>query len=504
MEGIYSDADFEPETFMTRLSATSLAAVPQGVAVPDYDRSTITPGIVHLGIGAFHRAHMAVYVDDLLKDQPDWAIVGASLRRPDTKEALEPQDGLYTIAVRDAAGTHPRVIGSILKVLDANTEREDLLALMASPQIRIVSLTVTEKGYCHDPATGELDQHHPDIVHDLANPTAPKSAPGMLVEALARRHAAGITPFAVMSCDNLPSNGATVKRIVSKLASLRDAALGAWVADKVAFPGTMVDRIVPSTTDADRATVAELIGADDAWPIMTEPFTQWVVEDNFPDGRPAFEQAGAQLVEDVEPFERMKLRMLNGSHSTMAYLGYLAGHEYVSDAMGDPAFVALIHGLMSEEVMPTLDMPGVDLAAYRDQLLERFANPALKHRTWQIAMDGSQKLPQRLLGTIRDRLASGQSIERLSLGVAAWMRYVMGIDEKGGNIDVRDPLAMRMMAIAAGAGSDPEELFEGLVGLTEVFGDDLADNEVFGADVVEHLDSLFEVGAAETVREIVG
>ncbi|WP_108461438.1 mannitol dehydrogenase family protein [Devosia naphthalenivorans] len=487
---------------MTRLSANTLSSVPAGVRVPDYDRSQITPGIVHLGIGAFHRAHMAVYVDDLLKDNPDWAIVGASLRRPDTKEALEPQDGLFTVAVRDASGTHPRVIGSILKVLDANTEREELLALMASPQIRIVSLTVTEKGYCHDPANGELDQRHPDIVHDLANPEAPRSAPGMLVEALARRKAAGIAPFAVASCDNLPSNGETVKRIVTKFAALRDAELGEWV-NAVAFPGTMVDRIVPSTTDDDRAMIADLIGAEDAWPIMTEPFTQWVIEDNFPQGRPPFENAGAQLVEDVEPFERMKLRMLNGSHSTMAYLGYLAGYEYISDVMGDEDFVALIHGLMTDEVMPTLDMPGVDLGAYRDQLLERFRNPALKHRTWQIAMDGSQKLPQRLLGTIRDRLAAGQPFERLGLGVAAWMRYVVGIDEKGEVIDVRDPLAMRMMAIAADAIDDAEDLYIGLVALSEVFGTDLGDNQAFGETVATHLDSLLDIGVKETVAELV-
>src|SRR5690606_35485366 len=227
-----------------------------------------------------HRAHMAVYVDELLAKDPSWGIVGASLRRPDTKEALEPQDGLYTIAVRDAAGTHPRVIGSILSVMDANSQREELLALMADPAIRIVSLTVTEKGYCYAPATGELDQNHADIVHDLANPTAPKSAPGMLVEALARRKAAGVAPFTVMSCDNLPSNGVTAKRIVTKFAALRDAKLGQWVND-VAFPSTMVDRIVPSTIDADRAEVAKLIGAEDAWPIMTEPFTQWVIEDHF-------------------------------------------------------------------------------------------------------------------------------------------------------------------------------------------------------------------------------
>jgi fructuronate reductase len=486
-----------------RLNSASLAKLAKGTKVPDYDRAQVSPGIVHLGIGAFHRAHMAVYVDDLLAVDPSWGIVGASLRRPDTKEALEPQDGLYTIAVRDAAGTHPRVIGSILSVMDANSEREKLLALMADPAIRIVSLTVTEKGYCHDPATGELDRKHADIVHDLSNPTAPRSAPGMLVEALARRRAAGVAPFTVMSCDNLPSNGETAKRIVTAFATLRDAALGQWVKG-VAFPSTMVDRIVPSTTDADRAEVAELIGAEDAWPIMTEPFTQWVIEDQFPAGRPAFETVGAQLVEDVEPFEHMKLRMLNGSHSTMAYSGYLGGYEYISDVMGDPAYVKLIHGLMTEEAMPTLDMPGVDLGAYRDQLLDRFRNPALKHRTWQIAMDGSQKLPQRLLGTIRDRLAAGQGIDRLALGVAAWMRYVTGVAEDGSEIDVRDPLALKMHAIAADAGDDPAALFDGLVALSEVFAADLAGNEAFRAVVVGHLESLFDEGARATVKKVAG
>lgn len=486
-----------------RLSPKTLGSLKAGIGVPNYDREKVTPGIVHLGIGAFHRAHMAVYVDDLLGEDPSWGIVGASLRRPDTKEALKPQDGLYTIAVRDAAGTHPRVIGSILSVMDANTERDELLALMASPEIRIVSLTVTEKGYCHDPATGELDQKHPDIVHDLANPTAPKSAPGMLVEALARRKAAGAAPFTVMSCDNLPSNGETAKRIVTRFAALRDADLGKWV-EAVAFPSTMVDRIVPSTTDADREEVTGLIGAEDAWPIMTEPFTQWVIEDHFPAGRPAFEKVGAQLVKDVEPFELMKLRMLNGSHSTMAYLGYLGGYQYIAEVMGDAAYVKLIHGLMTEEAMPTLNMPGTDLGAYRDQLLERFRNPALKHRTWQIAMDGSQKLPQRLLGTIRDRLKAGQPITRLALGVAAWMRYVTGVDEAGSEIDVRDPHALKMHAIAADAGDDPVALYEGLSALTEIFGSDLAANPAFRGTVISHLESLFDQGAKATVATVAG
>ena len=484
---------------MSRLSAETLPGLAPSAARPAYAREGVTAGIVHLGIGAFHRAHMAVYVDDLLAGDPGWGIVGASLRRPDTKDALDPQNGLYTVAIRDASGTKLRVIGSILEVIDANRERERLIALMASPNIRIVSLTVTEKGYCHDPATGELDENHPDIVADLANPQAPVSAPGIIVEALARRRAAGIAPFTVMSCDNLPDNGRTTQRIIARLAALRDPELGTHVAETVAFPSTMVDRIVPATTDADRTLVRDELGVEDAWPIMTEPFTQWVVEDRFPLGRPTLETVGAELVEDVEPYELMKLRMLNGSHSSIAYLGYLAGHQHVSDAMGDKAFVELIHGLMSEEVIPTLPMARAELEAYRDRLLERFANPALKHRTWQIAMDGSQKLPQRLLDTIRDRLAAGQSIDRLALGVAGWMRYVTGVDETGGAIDVRDPLAARFAEIAASSGRDAEALARALAGIPEIFGTDLPGNPAFMGPVVAALESLFAKGAAATV-----
>jgi fructuronate reductase len=489
---------------MTRLTAATLKSPPANLQIPAYDRSIVKPGIVHLGIGAFHRAHMAVYVDDLLARHPDWGIVGASLRRPDTRDALAPQDFLYTIAVRDASGTACRVVGSILDVMDANTQREELIALMADPKIRIVSLTVTEKGYCYDPATGVLDEKHPDIVHDLSHPDEPISAPGIIAAALDRRREAGIAPFTVMSCDNLPSNGKTCGRIVTRFAELRSPALAAWVIANVKFPSTMVDRIVPATTDADRPIVREATGIDDAWPIMTEPFTQWVIEDDFANGRPPFEDAGAQLVEDVEDYERMKLRMLNGSHSTLAYLGYLAGHQYVSDAIGDPAIRKLIHGLMTEEAMPTLPMPRADLEKYRDALLARFANPALKHRTWQIAMDGTQKLPQRLLGTIRDQLAAGGSFTRLALGVAGWMRYVTGVDEKGEPIEVKDPMAMRLRGIADAAGSNAARLSRELLDVTEVFGTNLASNAPFSEEVATHLASLFADGTAATVRKVAG
>lgn len=481
---------------MPRLSTDTLPATALA-----YDRVAVTAGIVHLGIGAFHRAHMAVYVDALLPTHPDWGIIGASLRRPDTRDALAPQDFLYTVAVRDAAGTRAQVIGSLLDVLDANRQRDAIIEAMASPAIRIVSLTVTEKGYCHDPATGLLDEKHPDIVHDLAHPEAPISAPGLIVAALARRKARGLAPFTVLSCDNLPSNGRTARRIVTRLATLTDPSLAAY-AETVAFPSTMVDRIVPATTDADRAELAALTGLEDAWPVLTEPFTQWVIEDHFPAGRPPFEAVGAELVADVEPYELMKLRMLNGSHSSLAYLGYLAGHRHVNEVIADPAFRELIHGLMTDEVIPTLPMPRAELQSYRDRLLERFANPALKHRTWQIAMDGTQKLPQRLLGTIRDRLAAGQPITRLALGVAGWMRYVMGVEENGTPIDVRDPMSARLAAIAAAAGRDAEALFTGFTAISEVFGPDLPTNPAFTGPVTAHLRSLLERGAAETVGAV--
>jgi fructuronate reductase len=467
-----------------------------------YDRSRITPGIVHLGVGAFQRAHLAAYVDDVLRTDPSWGIIGASLRRSDTRKALAPQDFLYTLAVRSGSGTAVRVIGSLLDVLDAAAQRAELIAAMVDPRIRIVSLTVTEKGYCHDPATGALDLHHPDVLHDLAHPASPVSAPGLIVRALEMRRAADVVPFTVLCCDNLPANGEATARIVTAFAALRDKKLADDIAGEVAFPSTMVDRIVPATTDADRRLVLELTGFTDAWPVVTEPFSPWVVEDRFPAGRPSFETVDAQFVTDVRPFELMKLRMLNGSHSTLAYLGYLAGYEFVNDAIAEPAFRALIHALMTDEVMSTLPAGLGDLGAYRDALLKRFANPALQHRTWQIAMDGSQKLPQRLLGTIRDRLADGRPIRLATLGVAAWMRYVTGVDERGRAIDIRDPLAPRLRAISDSAGRAPAQIVDGLLRVTEVFGDDLPRSETFRAALIGHLASLFQRGALKTVRNL--
>jgi fructuronate reductase len=456
---------------------------------------------VHLGIGAFHRAHQAVYTDAILADDASWGIVAASLRSPATRDALRPQDGLYTLAVRGAEGESLRVIGSVSHVLVAPEESKRLLAAMASPSVRIVSLTITEKGYCHDPATGALNEAHPDIRHDLAHPHAPLTAPGLIVEALAMRRGAGVAPFTVLTCDNLPSNGHVAKRILDRFATLRDPDIGAFVAGELVCPSTMVDRITPATTDEDRASIAAKLGVSDAWPVVTEPFSQWVIEDHFASGRPAWEIAGAELVTDVAPYELMKLRLLNGAHSTLAYLGYLAGYDLISEAMADPAFEALARGVM-EEATPTLSVPaGVDLAAYKRALIERFKNPALKHRTWQICMDGSQKLPQRLLGSIRDCLRLGAPFDRLALGVAGWMRYITGVDEAGRPIDVRDPLATELRAVADAAGPSPARLARALIGIEAVFGRDLSTDTRVADTVTQQLGRLYESGAKRSVGE---
>jgi fructuronate reductase len=485
---------------MDRLSNATLDRLPISVEKPNYDRATIATGIVHLGVGAFHRAHQALVIDDLLAGgATDWGIVGASLRNSDTHDALAPQDCLYTVAIRSGAGAKHRIIGSILatEVAPANPSR--LITRMADPATRIVSLTITEKGYCHTPQTGELDERHPDIVHDLKNPDAPRSAAGFIVAALSRRRDSGVAPFTVLCCDNLPANGHTVRRIVKRFAALRSRELGRWIADEVAFPSTMVDRIVPETTDADRAAVSSALGMVDAWPVVTEPFTQWIVEDRFPAGRPDFASAGVQLVSDVAPFEHMKLRLLNASHSALAYLGYLAGYETIAATMADNRFAAFARQLM-QEAATTLTMPaGTDLATYSRSLLRRFSNPALHHRTWQIAMDGSQKLPQRLLGTMRDRLALDLPIDTHALAVAGWMRYVTATDEQGRKIDVRDPIAAELASIAQTTGPIANRLAPALLDVSSVFGALGTDPRVRTA-ITDALARLYALGARRAVQ----
>ncbi len=487
---------------MMRLSNNTLGNLPKDVTRPGYDRGAVATGIVHLGVGAFQRAHQAMYTEAALNaGDLRWGIVGASLRSPAVRDQMKPQDGLYTVALRDADGEKLQVIGSVTDVLVAPEDPEALLRVLCQPSVKIVTLTVTEKGYCYDPATTALDEKHPDIVHDLANPSSPRSAPGFIVESLRRRREAKEHAFTVVSCDNLPHNGRTVRGIVAKLAALRDPGLGGYIANEVSFPSTMVDRIVPATTDSDRIAIAERLGMDDAAAVVCEPFIQWVIEDRFPSGRPDWALAGAEFVSNVAPYEHMKLRLLNASHSTLAYLGYLAGYETIADTMRDENYRRLAEAVM-DDAGTTLKMPpGADVAAYKRALITRFANPALKHRTWQIAMDGSQKLPQRLLGTIRDRLAAGAPIDRLVMGVAGWMRYVTGHAEDGAAIDVRDPLSARLRQIADGAGLNAERLAPALLEVREIFNAELAADERFRAAVTGALASVIAKGAKAAVAE---
>lgn len=483
---------------METLSHSTLSRLPSHVRKPGIDLSRLETGIVHLGVGAFHRAHQAVYTDDVIQSgDMRWGTIGASLRAADTRDALRPQDWLYTVAEADQSGERLRVVSSLQGLLVAPENPAALLDAMCQPSVKIISMTVTEKGYCHDPATGELNEGHPDIQHDITNPSVPRSAPGFIAQAIKLRQERKQAPFTVLCCDNLPSNGNAVRNVVSRLGALQNGELGSYIKNTIAFPSTMIDRIVPGTTDQDRTKVAAMLGLNDNWPVMTEVFTQWVIEDHFPAGRPDW---AATFVSDVGPFETMKLRLLNGAHSCIAYLGYLSGHETVAAAMQDSDLAGFVKRLMDEEAAPTLKVPaGTDVEGYKAALIKRFHNPALRHRTWQIAMDGSQKLPQQLLGTVHDRLKAGASIHCLALGVAAWIRYVTGIDERGQSIDVRDPLRDELRRRADAAGLVASQLAPALLSIEKIFDKPLATNERFSTAVTASLDNLIRHGASHTL-----
>ena len=486
---------------MQRLGAPTLSRLPAAVARPAYPIGTLATGIVHLGIGAFHRAHQAVYTDDAIAHAGgDWGICGVSLRSPDVRDRLAPQDGLYTAVEKSSAGVRRRIVGSVREVLFQDAQYAEIRRRLAARETQIVSLTVTEKGYCHEPATGRLNLGHSQIVRDLANPDDARSVPGLLAAALAERRRTHGAPLTVVCCDNLPQNGALVCGLVVSFANPHDAALADWIGREVAFPSTMIDRIVPATTAGDIAENDAALGCADAAPVVHEPFAQWVIEDRFAAGRPAWNAVGALLVDDVAPYESMKLRLLNASHSAFAYLGFLAGFEFIYEVAAQPPFVAWMRRFMADEVSPALVPPhGIDLAAYRDELVRRFANPALPHRTQQVAMDGSQKLPQRILATVRDNLVANRSVELAALAVAGWMRYAYGEDEQGRAIAVSDPLASQFASIAARHRGDPAGFANDLLALRAIFDEDLGNEPRFATPVTRWLTELFAHGAAQTV-----
>ncbi len=496
---------------MNRLNKNLLSQLPEDIVLPTYNRDQLLPGIVHLGIGAFHRAHQAFYTEAVLNQfGGNWGIIGSSLRSTSVRDQLVPQDCLYTLVERSGDGEKLQIIGAVTDTLVGPENPAALVAAIVQPSIKIVSLTVTEKGYCHDPATGNLNETHPDIIHDLNNLDKPVSAIGFIVAALKQRFENKQRAFTVLSCDNLPNNGEVLEKVVLQFSQKISPALTDWIKSNATFPSTMIDRIVPATTDDDRREIEARLSVNgesirDEGMVVCEPFSQWVIEDKFADGRPEWEKVGALLVNDVRVFEKIKLRLLNGAHSTMAYTGYLSGFQYISEVMEQPAFVNLVKTYMAREAGETVIAPaGFDIEAYKQQLRDRFSNRALKHRTWQIAMDGSQKLPQRLLETLREQLNGNGHIDILCLGVAAWIRYVSGVDEQGKAIEVSDPLARELRAACDVNQGNPAAMVKAVVSIQKVFGTDLINEPRFIETTTHWLETFYSKGVLASINESFG
>ncbi|XGA79939.1 mannitol dehydrogenase family protein [Halomonas sp. CH40] len=489
---------------MIPLNNDNLEKLPSEVAVPVYQRDAVTPGIVHFGVGGFHRAHQAMYVDDLMNrgEALNWGIIGVGVMPGDRRmqEALARQDHLYTLIIKHLDGRREaRVIGSMIDYHYAPDDPETVIERMANPATRIVSLTVTEGGYNFHPVSGEFNLDNSDIQHDLTNPASPKTSFGLITEALARRRERGLCPFTVMSCDNIQGNGEVAHRMFKAYADARDAKLGAWVEAEVPFPNSMVDRITPVTTTEDIKDLASSFGVEDVWPVVCEPYTQWVLEDRFVAGRPAFESVGVEMVEDVEPYELMKLRLLNASHQALAYFGHLAGYRYAHEVCQDPLFVDFLLGYMTHEATPTLaPLPGVDLDAYRRTLIERFANPEVKDTLARLCAESSDRIPKWLVPVIREQIARNGELFRAAAVVASWARYAEGRDEQGAPIEVVDHLKDELMAIAAHNRQTPTAFIEN----RELFGD-LAEQSRFRDAYVEVLESLHRRGARATLETLV-
>jgi mannitol 2-dehydrogenase len=466
-------------------------------AVPTYDRATITPSVVHLSVGSFHRSHQAMYFDELAERRitSAWGLTGVGLHRPEMREALTAQDGLYTVVSRAAAGDEARVVGILSRYLFAPEQRAAVIATLADARTRLVTLTITGNGYGTDPATGRLAADDPKILADAARAGEPHTALGFLVEALDRRRRDGLPPFTVLSCDNLADNGALARSALVDFASLRDERLARWIDEHGAFPSSVVDRITPSTSSADRELVARRFGIHDRWPVMTEPFSQWIIEDEFCDGRPPLDEVGAEFVADARPYALIKTRMLNGSHCSLGYLASLAGHDTMPAALHDGVFAEFIRRLMIDEVQPLLEnATGVDLDGYRASTLERLANPRLADRLLRLCRNGSAKMPAHVLPSIAGARAAGRPSPLLTLAVAGWLRYLRGVDERGVAIDIEDPRADDLRSLAISGGTDPRPLLSDRA----IFGE-LGDDPEFVAAVGEHLRIIERLGARAAV-----
>ncbi len=486
-----------------KLSSTTLSSLPKTVGVPKYKRSDLKPGIFHIGVGNFHRAHQAVYLDDLFNSgtDHDWAIVGAGVREPDIamREKLKAQDWFTTVVEQEAGSSAAHVTGAMIDFVKPFDVAANL-AMLTDPRIRIVSLTVTEGGYYVSPATQHFDPGHPDIVADGKSPDAPRTAFGLIVAGLRKRRAAGVAPYTVMSCDNLPGNGHVTENAVVGLAELSDPALATWIRGNVAFPNGMVDRITPATTDRERAILKDQWAVEDNWPVFCEEFKQWVVEDKFTSGRPALDRVGVTFTGDVAPYEFMKIRILNGGHAAIAYPAGLLDVHFVHEAMEDRQIAEFLETLTRREIIPTVPPPpGVTLESYRKKVGERFANPKIGDTITRLCLDGSNRQPKFILPTARDRLKAGASAKGLALCSALWCRYCYGESESGKPIPPNDPNWGRLQAAAKAARGDPKAW----LAMGDIFGD-LAKNPAYVAAFSDALTSLWTKGVRATLADYLG
>lgn len=484
---------------MLRLNSTLISRRADTFATPRYDRSRVTNGIVHLGVGNFHRAHQAVYTDDVIAaGGMNWGIIGASLRKPDSRDALMPQDCLYTLGVRSGSKVDWRVIGSIQKVLYAPDDPKVLIDVIAAPLTRIISLTVTEKAYCLHPTSGILNEDHPEISHDITNPHRPLSPLGYLYAGLKMRSRSGMPLPTLLSCDNLPANGKKLRAALIRFAELVDPDYRSLLEDHLHCPSTMVDRIVPETTDNDRRAARTVLGFEDAWPVMTEPFSQWVVEDDFVLGRPNWDCAGAEFVSDVLPYERMKLSLLNASHTALAFLGSYHGYGTVGEAMQDAAIRMFIDRFMRDDIAPVLKVPNdMNINSYVTSLLRRFENPALHHKLEQIASDSSQKIPQRFMGTIQSRLKLGLPLGGFAYALAAFILFLEGRDRNHKVLNFLDPQSESLKRRLREGGADDNLKTKALLASRDIF-EDLEENQFAIRDISSALTRLRRHGLPDS------
>ena len=480
---------------------TSADGLPAGVRRPQYDRSRCGTGIVHIGAGAFHRAHQAVYTDDALADSGgDWRILGVSLRSRETAERLNAQDGLFSVTARGVEGSETRIIGSLARACDLGNQRAAIEEALTAAATRIVSLTITEKGYGIDRATGGIDKAHPAIARDLAQPRKPHSAAGLLLAALAKRRTRGVAPFAIVCCDNLPHNGAMLRDLLAGLAAHVAPQMEAHIREQVPFPSTMVDRITPAATAATKDKAAAVLGCRDEAAVECESFRQWVIEDDFPLGRPRWEAGGAIFTTDVRPYETMKLRMLNGAHSMLAYAGFVAGHALVRDAMADADLSALVARHLAAAAATLAPLPGMDCNAYAESLAARFANPHIAHETAQIAMDGSEKLPQRIFAPALLARQAGAGAEAFAFAAAAWMRYLLERRDDASRYVLSDPRADALRAAVAAARS-AEHITARLLSFAWLCPPALAQDAAWAAAVSQRLATMLENGMGAAIAQ---